>query len=118
MGLRYRAPVGVEALTRFTDGSAPTCGSPRRRSTSSGSNSRQRPWRPPSRRVAGLPADAFLALNVSPDLVLEGGRLARLLGTTDRPVVLELTEHAPIDDYAALRAALAGAAARPARRGR
>ncbi len=53
-----------------------------------------------------LPADRFVSLNVSPELVLEGNRLASLLLGTRAPVVLELTEHAPVDDYQALRGAI------------
>jgi len=45
---------------------------------------------------------------VSPEVLLRDGvRLGRLLQTVNRPVVLELTEHAPIADYGALRAEIA-----------
>jgi len=54
-----------------------------------------------------LPADAFLGLNVSPGVVL-GTRLGSLLRARTRPVLLEITEHATIEDYAGLRAALEG----------
>lgn len=53
------------------------------------------------------PADLFLALNVSPETV-SSGRLADLLARAPlERLVLELTEHAPVDDYGALRATLA-----------
>lgn len=53
-----------------------------------------------------LGADYWLSLNVSPDLVLESDRLARILRSSWVPIILEITEHAPIDDYVGLRAAI------------
>jgi EAL domain-containing protein (putative c-di-GMP-specific phosphodiesterase class I) len=54
----------------------------------------------------GLPG-GFLALNVSPGFVLASPELPALLAGTDRAVVLEITEHAQVGDYEALRAAIA-----------
>jgi len=56
--------------------------------------------------AAGLPPGAWLSLNVSPGLTVGNGRLAGLLRTADRPLVLEVTEHVTVADYAALRAAI------------
>jgi EAL domain-containing protein (putative c-di-GMP-specific phosphodiesterase class I)/DNA-binding response OmpR family regulator len=50
--------------------------------------------------------DCWLSLNVSPDLVLERDRLARILRSASVPIILEITEHAPIDDYVGFRAAI------------
>jgi EAL domain-containing protein (putative c-di-GMP-specific phosphodiesterase class I) len=56
--------------------------------------------------LAALPAGAYLSVNVSPHTVLSP-RLPELLSAVDgERIVLELTEHAPVDDYAALNAAL------------
>lgn len=57
--------------------------------------------------LARLPADVYLTINISPDNVTNGA-LARLLAkhAVDR-VVLEVTEHVPIADYAQFEAALA-----------
>jgi EAL domain-containing protein (putative c-di-GMP-specific phosphodiesterase class I) len=54
-----------------------------------------------------LPAGRYLALNVSP-AVLEHDGLAFAIARhkTDRPLVVEITEHQPVDDYAALSASL------------
>lgn len=53
-----------------------------------------------------LPGDAFLAVNVSPHTATRP-ELADLIGTRDAPrVVLEITEHAPVEDYEELRTAL------------
>jgi len=48
----------------------------------------------------------LLALNVSPALILDPAWLSDLLSTANRDITIELTEHAPVEDYAALRAAL------------
>jgi len=54
-----------------------------------------------------LPSHAFLSVNLSPGLVLERtDRLHELIRSTSRRLVLELTEHVPIEDYVALRAAI------------
>lgn len=53
-----------------------------------------------------FPETVFLALNVSPDAVVDK-RLGALVERVDPGrVVLELTEHAPVDDYAAVNGAL------------
>lgn len=61
------------------------------------------------RAIAGLdalPAGTYLGLNVSPATVCSS-ELAELLRTADaRRLVLEVTEHARIDDYARLNASL------------
>ncbi|HET6551281.1 MAG TPA: EAL domain-containing protein, partial [Solirubrobacter sp.] len=54
-----------------------------------------------------LPHGRYLALNVSPALI-EHDDLAFAVaqGSSDRPLVVELTEHQPVEDYAALGTAL------------
>ena len=53
-----------------------------------------------------LPAHAFLAVNISPQSVAAPGLDALLAEVDPERIVLELTEHAPVDDYAALGARL------------
>ena len=55
-----------------------------------------------------LPAGRYLALNVSP-AVLETDELVLEIARRDlsRPLVVELTEHQPVEDYVALSASLA-----------
>lgn len=53
-----------------------------------------------------LPGDLYLACNVSP-AVLTRPELAELFARHDRPLVVELTEHHPVEDYAELDGALA-----------
>jgi EAL domain-containing protein (putative c-di-GMP-specific phosphodiesterase class I)/CheY-like chemotaxis protein len=60
------------------------------------------------RALVKLPAEVFLAVNMTPAVVLDSKqRLLRLAdGVLDR-LVLELTEHLPVEDYDALNAAIA-----------
>jgi len=53
-----------------------------------------------------LPRDLYLTLNVSPDTVLSGDLLTAIPEKHGRRVVLEITEHASVDDYSALGNAL------------
>ena len=47
-----------------------------------------------------LQGEGFLSINLSPGFVLQGDRRFRqLIKGSTRPLVLELTEHVPIDDY-------------------
>ena len=106
VSLTDSAIVGYEALTRFDDGLSPDrrfaeavrlgLAHELERATLSAAVGAAR----------GLPADALLGLNVSPAFVLDAD-LSALLSDAGRQVVLEITEHAAIDDYAAIRAALA-----------
>lgn len=57
-------------------------------------------------RLADIPAQAYLALNISPHTILSGKLDASLQDVPLHRLVLEVTEHAPIEEYAALSAAL------------
>jgi EAL domain-containing protein (putative c-di-GMP-specific phosphodiesterase class I) len=52
-----------------------------------------------------LDRPGWLSINLSPAVVLSG-RAQRVVGRADRPLVLELTEHSAISDYARLRGAI------------
>ncbi len=54
-----------------------------------------------------LPESVFLSVNASPQTVLSGVLQPLFTGVDSRRVVLEITEHAAVADYALLRAALA-----------
>jgi EAL domain-containing protein (putative c-di-GMP-specific phosphodiesterase class I) len=54
-----------------------------------------------------LPEDIYLSLNASPETILSGELPASLNNAPQDRLVLEITEHAPVADYAALEAALA-----------
>lgn len=99
--------VGYEALTRFTDGIPPDRVFADAAACGLGGDLELATLDAALAAAERLPPDAWLSLNVSPDLVLTGTELRTLLGRTSRPLVVEMTEHAPVADYPALRAALA-----------
>ncbi len=84
----------------------PTPGSRGRPAPGSGWSSRRSPWRAAIAAAAVLPPEAYLSLNVSPELV-HAGSLGSLLAGFERAIFLEITEHVVIDDYPALRTELA-----------
>lgn len=53
-----------------------------------------------------LPADTWLAVDVSPVQLAANPEVLRVLAAVERPLVVELSEREPVDDYGALRAAL------------
>lgn len=99
--------IGFEALTRFEDGVEPDVRFAEAALSGLGLDYEIAAIEAALQASVGLPGDVFISLNASPGLVLDAGRLGPALAATDRPIVLELTEHARIDDYADLRAALA-----------
>ncbi len=98
--------IGFEALTRFADGVEPDIRFAEAALSGLGLDYEIAAIEAALEASAGLPAGRFISLNASPALVLDTRRLGPVLASTDRPLVLELTEHARIDDYADLRAAL------------
>jgi EAL domain-containing protein (putative c-di-GMP-specific phosphodiesterase class I) len=55
-----------------------------------------------------IPAPVFLAVNVSPEVVVSKRLREVLRPVSEGQVVLEITEHAPVNDYPRLRAAISG----------
>ena len=102
------AIVGFESLTRFDDLVAPDGRFAEAEAVGLGRELEIATLQAALRAERDLPADAWLNLNVSPDLILAGEPLRSILAGTHRSLVLEVTEHLAIDDYAAFRAALAG----------
>jgi PAS domain S-box-containing protein len=104
--LATRVVVGYEGLTRFVDGSPPDqifaeaarCGLAIRLEAAT--------LEAILDASATLPSSTWLNLNVSPELVLASEPLASILRRWGGQIVLELTEHAEVTDYPALRAAL------------
>ncbi len=100
------ATVGHEALTRFADGERPD-----RRFADADlvglAGTLELACLTASIEAARrLPSGSWLSVNVSPAVVIESPALPEVLAGADRPLVLELTEHVPIQDYSALRRAL------------
>ena len=99
--------VGYEALTRFDSGlTTPEVFSQAR------TTGRMRALQIATLRAAvdaasALPPDCWLSVNSSPDLLVEPDTLAEILTPVQRDVVIELSEHDPIEDYAPIAAAFA-----------
>lgn len=100
------AVVGHEALTRFRDGTPPSERFANAAALGLGPALEAACLRKALATAAGLPAAEWLSVNVSPAFLLQGGVLAAEIAAAGRPLVLEVTEHAVIEDYAALRRAL------------
>jgi EAL domain-containing protein (putative c-di-GMP-specific phosphodiesterase class I) len=105
--LATRTTVGYEALTRFRDGIAPDVRFAAATAVGLGPELELATLGAALKAAAGLPADRWLNINVSPALALDGEALRAVLRDEDRPIVCEVTEHAAIDDYDAFRAAVA-----------
>ena len=106
LDLAARKIRGYEALIRFADGSRPDLRFAEAGAAGLGTMLELACLRASLEAARAFPDDLFLSLNVSPGLVLKSSELARLLSTTNRPLILELTEHVSIDDYNSMRAAI------------
>lgn len=62
-----------------------------------------------------LPPHAYLSVNLSPETVLSPGLVELLVGLPGVRIVVEVTEHAPVEDYETLNEALADLRARGCR---
>ena len=100
--------VGWEALTRFADDTPPDRQFAEAWAVGLGADLELAALRAAVRQARSLPAGRWLNLNVSPSLLDDPVSVRAVLAAADRPVVLEITEHDTIADYAALRAAIGG----------
>jgi len=106
--LRNGLTIGYEALTRFADGAAPD-----RRFGDAAAIGLERELELATLEAAigaargGVSPSRFVHLNVSPELVLRGTELRALLRDVPHRLVLEITEHAIVRDYAAFRRGIA-----------
>ena len=101
--------VGYELLTRFDDGTEPQRRFAEAAAVGMGVALERATMAIGVAASVTLPEGAFLSLNVSPSFLLErtGVAVAELARACDRRIVLEITEHDPIDDYAAVLSAVA-----------
>ncbi len=97
---------GYEALTRFSSGIAPDLVFADARVAGLEAELEIATLTAAISAATALPAGGWLSLNVSPNLVTGDRRLAAVLRLADRPLVLEVTEHASVEDYADLRSAI------------
>ncbi len=103
--LASRSVVGYEALTRFADGTRPDLGFAEARRCGLEGELESATLRAAIAAAEGLPGGCYLSLNVSPAFILAGDELRAILAARTRPIVLEITEHDSVADYAALRSA-------------
>jgi EAL domain-containing protein (putative c-di-GMP-specific phosphodiesterase class I) len=101
-----REVVAYEALTRFTDGVRPDHHFANASAVGLGVDLELVTLEAAVRAAERIPYDLWLSLNVSPLAVEAAGRLSRILRLSHHPLILELTEHVAVADYARLRAAL------------
>lgn len=98
---------GFETLTRFNDGVRPDVRFDEATILGRGPELELATLEVAIQASANINPQAFMSANVSPALVMERNvELARLINSTEREIVLELTEHERVDDYAELRRAL------------
>ena len=98
--------VGYEALTQFDSGQRPDLCFQDAWSAGLGEAFEFATLEHAIAAVRTLPLGRWLDVNVSPRLLAERDRLRSILWQADRPIVLEVTEHEPVEDYGALREAV------------
>ena len=98
-----REIVAYEALTRFTDGVRPDHHFANAAAAGLGVELELVTLDAAIRGAERIPYALWLTVNVSPAVIATGERLARVLRRSHHPLVLELTEHVAVSDYAELR---------------
>ena len=104
--LRTGAVAGHEALSRFANGGPPDVTFALAAACGLGLVLEAATLRAALEAATALPAGAYLSVNASPALIASG-ELGAIVRGRERPIVVEITEHVAIDDYAAIRAELA-----------
>ncbi len=104
--LRSGRVVGYEALTRFDDGVRPDHRFMQAHSVGLGSELESLCATVALETAKELPNDIWLSLNFSPSALIDG-HAADVVRGVQRQLVIEVTEHAQIKNYAAIRRALA-----------
>jgi EAL domain-containing protein (putative c-di-GMP-specific phosphodiesterase class I)/DNA-binding response OmpR family regulator len=104
--LRDGEAVAFEALTRFADGRPPDLHFAEARRAGLQSELEMATLAAALRDAELLPAEARLHVNITPARLLDTDRLPELLRRSPRPLVIELTEHEAVGNYAELLAAI------------
>jgi EAL domain-containing protein (putative c-di-GMP-specific phosphodiesterase class I) len=104
--LRSDRPVGYEALTRFADGTPPDRRFIQAAGLGLGLELEAAAIQRAIESADELPPGVWVSVNVSPALIIAGESLRDLIASSARPLVLELTEHVPVEDYDVLRSAI------------
>ena len=99
--------IGYEALTRFSDGTRPDRRFADAAAVGLGIELEAATLNAALGAAEGLPPDRWVSLNVSPEFLLDPVRPRAVLARRgDRSIVLEITEHVAIEDYAKFRLAV------------
>jgi EAL domain-containing protein (putative c-di-GMP-specific phosphodiesterase class I) len=96
---------GYEALTRFDDGRRPDVRVADAHSVGLGSTFEAALAASAVEAARHLPPELWLGLNFSAGAILDGSA-ADVVTKANRAIVIEITEHAPIESYAAVRTAI------------
>ncbi|MFY9586961.1 MAG: EAL domain-containing protein [Actinomycetota bacterium] len=103
IALRSRVVVGEEALARFPDERSPADWFAEAWEAGFGLELEIATMRTAIKALEKIPAHVYLSLNASPATLLSS-RLGHILRDVDpQRIVLELTEHRPVDDYEELQ---------------
>jgi EAL domain-containing protein (putative c-di-GMP-specific phosphodiesterase class I) len=105
--IRHGLVVAYEALTRFADGTPPDVQFEKAANVGLGTELDLAAMHAAIEAARALPAGMPLHLNASPATVVAGATLRGLIQSAGRPIVLEVTEHAAVEDYDRLRDSLA-----------
>jgi len=97
-----------ERCARFADGSPPERRFADAEAIGLGIELETATLRAAAESAEDLPPDALLSVNVSPAFVVGHGSVTELVARASRPIVLEITEREPIEDYGAFREAVEG----------
>ncbi len=97
--------LGYEALTRFADGRRPDLVFEEAHAVGLGVELESACASAAVTAALDLPSGVWLALNFSPATVVSG-EMATVVGRAERPVVVEITEHAEVESYVAVRDAV------------
>jgi EAL domain-containing protein (putative c-di-GMP-specific phosphodiesterase class I)/FixJ family two-component response regulator len=106
--LKTRKVVGFEALTRFDDGTPPEMRFKDAAEMGIAVPLEHATVGAALQAATRLPPGLFLSVNASPALILERETIAVAARDQSRPLILELTEREPVDDYGALARSLDG----------
>jgi EAL domain-containing protein (putative c-di-GMP-specific phosphodiesterase class I) len=98
--------VGFEALTRFEDGGRPDLWFEEAAAAGRGVELEEATLRASVRGSSDLPTDCYLSLNLSAEVASSVEFLGEILTRFNRAVLLEITEHVPVEDYEQLMANL------------
>lgn len=98
--------VGYEALTRFDDDEAPERRFPAAHSVGLGPALEASCVAAALEAARFLPPAIWLSVNFSPAAIVDG-TAARTVAGSNRSIVIEITEHAIVEDYGAVRRAIA-----------